>query len=74
MRRLFTVSINGEPAAKARDADSHGLPLPSWQGCVTLDDGQVFLLGDTHGSHDGRYSGVTPRAEILGQAMLGPAF
>ena len=64
------VSINGEPAAKARDVDSHGLPLPSWQGCVTLDDGQVFLLGDTPGSYDGRYFGVTRASEIVGRADL----
>jgi type IV secretory pathway protease TraF len=30
------TAINGEPAAKTRGVDSHGLPLPSWQGCVTL--------------------------------------
>jgi len=64
------VSINGEPAAKARDVDSHGLPLPSWQGCVTLDDGQVFLLGDTPGSYDGRYFGVTGTREVVGRADL----
>lgn len=64
------ISVNGELAAKARAADSHGIPLPSWSGCVTLDDGQVFLLGDTPGSYDGRYFGVTPQAEIVGRADL----
>ena len=64
------VSINDEPAAKARDVDSQGVQLGSWQGCVTLEDGQVFLLGDTPGSYDGRYFGVTPRADIVGRADL----
>lgn len=64
------VSINDEPAAKARDVDSQGLPLPIWKGCRTLDDGQVFLLGDTAGSYDGRYFGVTPSVELLGRADL----
>lgn len=64
------VSIDGASVAKARDADSHGLALPSWDGCVTLADGQVFLLGDTPGSYDGRYFGVTSRAEIVGRADL----
>jgi type IV secretory pathway protease TraF len=68
------VSINDEPAAKARDVDSQGVQLGSWQGCVTLDDGQVFLLGDTPGSYDGRYFGVTPSAEIVGQAAIVLAF
>ena len=54
--------------------DSHGLPLPSWQGYLTLDDGQVFLLGDTHGPWDGRYFGVTLKAEVVGQASIMLAF
>lgn len=69
-RQGAEVTINGKPAAKARDADSQGAPLPAWQGCVTLDDGQVFLLGDTAGSYDGRYFGETPKADIVGRAEL----
>jgi type IV secretory pathway protease TraF len=34
----------------------------------------VFLLGDTPGSYDGRYFGVTPSAEIVGQAAIVLAF
>ena len=64
------VSIDGASVAKARDADSHGLALPSWDGCVTLADGEVFLLGDTPGSYDGRYFGVTSTSEIVGRADL----
>ena len=73
-RQEAIVSINGEIAAKVRDVDSQGVQLGSWQGCVTLDDGQVFLLGDTPGSYDGRYFGVTPSAEIVGQAAIVLAF
>ena len=73
-RLAADVSINGDPAAKARDADADGVPLPSWQGCIVLADDQVFLLGDTSGSYDGRYFGVTPKAEIVGQAILVHAF
>ncbi len=69
-RQGADVSINGEPAAKARDVESQGAPLPAWQGCITLEDGQVFLLGDTAGSYDGRYFGVTPKADIVGRAEL----
>ena len=73
-RQGAEVSINDNPAGKARDVDSQGLPLPSWQGCVTLGAAQVFLLGDTAGSYDGRYFGVTSKAEIVGQAVLVHAF
>lgn len=69
-RQGADVSINDEPAAKARDVDSQGVQLGSWQGCVTLDDGQVFLLGDTPGSYDGRYFGVTGTREVVGRADL----
>lgn len=69
-RQGLSISVNGETAAKARNVDSHGIPLPSWQGCITLDGGQVFLLGDTPGSYDGRYFGVTPKADIVGRAEL----
>ncbi len=69
-RRGADVSINGELAARARDVDSRGMSLPSWKGCVTLGDDQVFLLGDTPGSYDGRYFGVTPRIGIVGLAEL----
>jgi type IV secretory pathway protease TraF len=64
------VSINAEPAAKARDVASQGLLLPSWQGCVTLGAAQVFLLGDTAGSYDGRYFGVTRASDVIGRAQL----
>jgi type IV secretory pathway protease TraF len=69
-RRGPSISVNGETAAKARNVDSHGMSLPSWQGCVMLDEGQVFLLGDTPGSYDGRYFGMTPKADIVGRADL----
>ena len=51
-----------------------GEPLPSWQGCTSLNEGQVFLPGDTAGSYDGRYFGVTRANEIIGRAELLLAF
>jgi type IV secretory pathway protease TraF len=46
------------------------VPLPTWQGCFTLDENQVFLLGYTPGSYDGPYSVVTPSTQIVGWADL----
>ena len=69
-RQGAEVGINGEPAGKARDLGSQGVQLPSWQGCITLGDGQVFLLGDTPGSYDGRYFGVTRASDVIGRAQL----
>jgi conjugative transfer signal peptidase TraF len=65
-----TVFVNDEAVAQAQSNDSTGEPLPSWQGCASLNEGQVFLLGDTAGSYDGRYFGVTRASEIVGRAAL----
>jgi conjugative transfer signal peptidase TraF len=67
-RRDGTVFVNDEAIAQAKSNDSTGEPLPSWQGCTSLNEGQVFLLGDTAGSYDGRYFGVTQASEIIGRA------
>lgn len=63
-----TILVNDEVIAQAKSNDSTGEPLPSWQGCTSLNEGQVFLLGDTAGSYDGRYFGVTRASEIIGRA------
>lgn len=69
-----TVVVNGVIMAQAKSNDSAGRPLPSWQGCTRLDKGQVFLLGDTEGSYDGRYFGVTRVDEVVGRTQLVLAF
>ncbi len=49
--------------------DSRGRPLPAWQGCVRLADGQVFLLNPAAAaSLDGRYFGPLPSSSIVGHA------
>ncbi|MBK8198171.1 MAG: S26 family signal peptidase [Acidobacteria bacterium] len=60
------ISLNGAPIAERADVDAAGDPLPSWNGCVTLGQGQVFLLGDHPASFDGRYWGVSARADLGG--------
>lgn len=67
-RMGLQVSVNATPAAFAR-ADR---ALPAWSGCVLLQSGDVFLLGETEDSFDGRYFGVTSAADVVGpvQPML----
>lgn len=69
-----TVFVNGAVMAQAKSNDSKGHPLPSWLGCITLNERQVFLLGDTAGSYDGRYFGATQASEIVGQVVIVFAF
>ncbi len=68
-RQQLEVRINDRVVAQAKPMGSNGSRLPSWQGCTTLADGQVFLLGDTAESYDGRYFGITYATNILGRAV-----
>lgn len=56
------VTING-----VARVDAHADPkLPKWSGCVRLLNDEVFLLGETDNSFDGRYFGVTSAKDIVG--------
>ncbi|MCW3835040.1 S26 family signal peptidase [Sphingomonas canadensis] len=65
------IFINGEPSVARRAADRAGRPLPWWEGCVRLREGQrLLLVVASPDSFDGRYFGVSERADILGKARL----
>ncbi len=51
------ISIDGEDVATRIERDAEGRMLPRWDGCRRLGDGELFLLGDTDDSFDGRYWG-----------------
>jgi len=51
------ISIDGSHAATRIDRDAAGRTLPTWRGCRRLGAGELFLLGDTDDSFDGRYWG-----------------
>ncbi len=65
-----TITLNGHEATTARIATSTGEILPSWDGCQTLTASEVFLLGETEGSFDGRYFGITSTRDIIGPVRL----
>jgi len=65
------IFINGRLAARRRDRDAAGRPMPWWEGCRGLGPGEAFLLsplGST--SFDGRYAGVTGARLVVGKARL----
>jgi conjugative transfer signal peptidase TraF len=65
------IFINGSPSVTRRTADRAGRPLPWWEGCVRLREGQrLLLVAASPDSFDGRYFGVSERADILGKARL----
>ncbi len=64
-RKAATIFVGGKPYGRARERDRQGRALPSWQGCRTLVDGEIFLMNpDAPDSFDGRYFGQLPVAAI----------
>jgi conjugative transfer signal peptidase TraF len=62
-----SIFIDGQSVAVRLSADGEGRPLPSWQGCRTLDQGEAFLLMEgVRTSFDGRYFGPTNISNIVG--------
>lgn len=65
-----TVHIDGVPMATVLSTDAQGRPLPVWQQCRHLVDGELFLLSDTNpASFDSRYFGPVSREDVLGIAQ-----
>ncbi|BCH27850.1 S26 family signal peptidase [Mesorhizobium sp. L-8-3] len=65
-----TVIAFDHAYGEARDRDSRGRPLPVWQGCRTLAEGEVFLMNwDASDSFDGRYFGPLPSSSITARAL-----
>lgn len=60
----------GTTYGAARDRDTRGRPLPAWQGCRTLRDGEAFFMNrDSPDSFDSRYFGPLPLSTIVGRAI-----
>ena len=69
-RHGLTVSIDNIVRAEARERDHAGRLLPSWSGCRTIADDDVFLMNASEpGSLDGRYFGPLPSSRIVGRAV-----
>jgi conjugative transfer signal peptidase TraF len=63
------VRIDGVPVAAVLRADRMGRPLPSWQPCRALAEGELFLLSATNpASFDSRYFGPVNAGAVIGIA------
>ena len=63
------ITVDGDAMGEALDRDHLGRPLPVWQGCHRVADGEVFLMNrQPADSLDGRYFGALPAAAIVGRA------
>jgi conjugative transfer signal peptidase TraF len=60
------ISINGADVEEALERDNFGRPMPVWQGCRTLGEGEFFLLQPHPYSVDSRYFGSIFECQIIG--------
>jgi conjugative transfer signal peptidase TraF len=68
-RAGLDITIDNRPVGHALAHDSHGRPLPSWQGCHVLSAGELFVMNAAvRDSFDGRYFGALPTSAVLGRA------
>jgi type IV secretory pathway protease TraF len=68
-RSGLAITVNGIAEAQALDCDKRGRKLPVWQGCRTVQSGEVFLMnGGVPDSFDGRYFGPVPDSTVIGSA------
>lgn len=68
-RQQLLITIDGQLVGTARLADRNGRPLPQWQGCHRLQDGELFLLNEAPDSLDSRYFGPVPRTSVTARIM-----
>ncbi len=62
------ITIGGRVLAEVQANDHAGRPMPSWEGCLRLINGEYFLLQPHPLSFDSRYFGPVLRCDILGVA------
>lgn len=68
-RNARTISVDGIEMGEAQERDSRGRPLPVWQGCDVVGEGELFLMNwQSAVSLDGRYFGLTPTTAVIGRA------
>lgn len=69
-RTGLTISVDSIEMGQARERDGRGRPLPTWQGCLVVEAGEVFVMNwQSEDSLDGRYFGLIPASAIIGEAL-----
>jgi conjugative transfer signal peptidase TraF len=68
-RERLTILVDSTAMGVARERDGRGRPLPIWQGCRVIAQGELFLMNwQSADSLDGRYFGPIPASAVIGSA------
>lgn len=63
------ITVDNIDVGQARERDGRGRPLPSWQGCRVVTDGDIFVMNrQSANSLDSRYFGPLPASAVIGRA------
>jgi hypothetical protein len=62
------VTVDAVPLGDALDRDRRGRPLPVWQGCRRIADGDIFLMNPRPRQPGRRYFGPIPARTVIGKA------
>jgi conjugative transfer signal peptidase TraF len=66
----LAIVVDGIDVGQARERDGRGRPLPAWQGCRVIADGDVFVMNwQSADSLDSRYFGPLPASAVIGRAV-----
>ena len=69
-RNGTTITVDTIEIGEARERDGRGRPLPVWQGCRVIAEGELFLMNwQSADSLDGRYFGPIPASAVIGRAL-----
>ena len=69
-RNGLTITVDSLEMGQARNRDGRNRPLPDWQGCRVIVEGEFFAMNwQSVDSLDSRYFGPLPASAVIGRAV-----